>query len=204
MRPSCTAALTYDLPFRVRSKIARAILKDWSIYNFLLARSAPPVNLAGPTFFVGGTQFQSRPNVVSGIPLYLFGPQYPGGKILNNTPNQGGTGCKGPFCRAAAGHQGSLGLNVLRGFGAWQDDFAIRRQFHLTERVGLQFRAEFFNIFNHPNFGPPVSTLSSSLFGQSTQILASSLGSVGLSVGFNPLYPIGWPPSIHFALKLPL
>jgi hypothetical protein len=56
--------------------------------------------------------------------------------------------------------------------------------------VGLQFRAEFFNIFNHPNFG------------RSTQTLASSLGSGGANGGLNPLYQIGGPCSIQFALKL--
>jgi len=37
----------------------------------------------------------------------------------------------------------------------WQSDFAVRRQFHLAENLSLQFRAEFFNIFNHPNFALP-------------------------------------------------
>jgi hypothetical protein len=54
-------------------------------------------------------------------------------------------------------------------------DLALQRQFHLTERLGLRFRAEFFNIFNHPNFGSPTNTLTSPLFGYSTQMLASSL-----------------------------
>jgi hypothetical protein len=60
-----------------------------------------------------------------------------------------------------------------------QFDLGVQRQFHLTERVGLRFRAEFFNIFNHPNFGSPVNDLTSPLFGHSTQSLAGSLGSGG-------------------------
>ena len=66
----------------------------------------------------------------------------------------------------------------------------------------LRFRAEFFNIFNHPNFGPPDNDLTSPLFGYSTQTLASSLGSGGANGGFNPLYQIGGPRSIQLALKL--
>src|SRR5271166_5472176 len=77
-----------------------------------------------------------------------------------------------------------------------------KRQFHFTERVQLRFRGEFFNIFNHPNFGPPTNSLTSPLFGQSTQTLASSLGSGGANGGFNPLYQIGGPRSIQLALKL--
>jgi hypothetical protein len=72
----------------------------------------------------------------------------------------------------------------------------------LTERVALRVRGEFFNIFNHPNFGPPVGDLTSSQFGYSTQTLASSLGSGGTNGGFNPLYQIGGSRSIQFALKL--
>ncbi len=88
----------------------------------------------------------------------------------------------------------------------------LQRQFHLTEKLGLRFRSEFFNIFNHPNFGNPNNTLAcpritavctgNPLFGHSTQTLASSLGSGGANGGFNPLYQIGGPRSIQLALKL--
>jgi hypothetical protein len=72
----------------------------------------------------------------------LYGSQYPDSKIFN----------KAAFIPPPAGQQGVFGRNVLRGFGAWQTDFAVQRQFHLTERLGLRFRAEFFNIFNDPNY----------------------------------------------------
>jgi hypothetical protein len=88
----------------------------------------------------------------------------------------------------------------------YQVDLALRRQFNLTERVRLQFRAEFFNLFNHPNFGDPGNlegnSLFSPLFGQSTTMLGRSLGSGGASGGFNPLYQVGGPRSIQFALKV--
>jgi hypothetical protein len=67
--------------------------------------------------------------------------------------------------------------------------------------MGLRFRSEFFNLFNHPNFGPPTNSLTSPLFGQSAQTLASSLAG-GVGAGFNPLYQIGGPRSIQLALKL--
>lgn len=204
VRHSMTAAVTYDVPSAGKQAIWREILANWSLHSFVLARSAPPINLVGPTIVIAGAQVQTRPNVVPGIPLYLFGPQYAGSKILNNTPNQGGMGCKGPFCNPPAGQQGNLGRNVLRAFSAWQIDFAAHREFHLTERLGLQFRAEFFNLFNHPNFGfaNPANNLASPLFGQSTQMLGQSLGSGGTTGGLNPLYQIGGPRSIQFALKL--
>jgi hypothetical protein len=90
---------------------------------------------------------------------------------------------------------------VLRGFGATQADVGLQRQFHLTEKMELRFRSEFFNIFNHPNFGNPNNDLPSPLFGHSIQTLASCLGSGGANGGFNPLYQIGGPRSIQLALK---
>ena len=69
--------------------------------------------------------------------------------------------------------------------------------------MGLRFRGEFFNILNHPNVGAPTSTLTSALFGRSTQTLANSLGAGGgQNGGFNPLYQIGGPRSVQLALKL--
>ena len=72
----------------------------------------------------------------------------------------------------------------------------------------MQFLAELFNIFNHPNFGDPgaratlTNALNSPLFGQSTLMLNRSLGTGGLQPGLNPLYQVGGPRSIQFALKL--
>jgi hypothetical protein len=91
---------------------------------------------------------------------------------------------------------------VLRGFDATQADIGVQRMFRVTEEVGLRFRAEMFNIFNHPNFGSPTNSLTSPLFGYSTQTLANSLGAGGPNGGFNPLYQIGGPRSIQSALKL--
>jgi len=70
------------------------------------------------------------------------------------------------------------------------------------QEVGLRFRAEFFDILNHPNCGPPNNSLPNPLFGHSTQTLASGLGSGGANGGFSPLYQIGGPRSIQLALKL--
>jgi hypothetical protein len=205
VRHAFTGALTYNVPTPGTQKLARAILGDWSADTFLFVRTALPVNIYGAPSVVNGIESQARPNVVPGIPFYLYGPQYPGGKAFNNTPNQGGQGCFGPFCPASAGQQGNFGRNVLRGFGAWQSDFALHRQFHMTERLGVQFRAEFFNVFNHPNFGdPPLNNrfIFSPTFGQSIGSLASSLGPGGPGGGFNPLYQVGGPRSIQFALKV--
>jgi hypothetical protein len=192
IRHSFTAGVTYDLPSPGSDKVVHASLGGWSLDGFVLARSAPPVDLVGAMVFGPNTTVTFRPNVNPGVPLGLYGKQYPGGKIFNSAA----------FTPAPTGQQGDLGRNVLRGFGAWEADLALQRQFHFTEKMGLRFRAEFFNIFNHPNFGNPNNDLTSPLFGQSTQTLASSLGAGGANGGGNPLYQIGGTRSIQLALKL--
>jgi hypothetical protein len=187
IRHAFTAGVTYELPV-----LGSKVLSGWSIDSFLFARSAPPVNIVGGSFFAAGTQLAPRPNLNVGVPLEIHGSQFPGGKIFN----------RAAFSAAPAGTQGNLGRNVLRGFGAWQVDVGVQRQFQLSEGLRLRFRAEFFNLFNHPSFGSPTNVLTSPLFGRSTQTLANSLGSGGANGGFNPLYQIGGPRSIQFALKL--
>ena len=192
IRHSFSTGVTYNLPTPGSRKVVKAILGGWSLDGLIYARSAPPVDVVGAPFVAAGTLLSPRPNVNTGVPLELRGAQFPGGRIFN----------RAAFSAAPAGSQGNFGRNVLRGFGASQADVGLQRQFHLTEELGLRFRAEFFNIFNHPNFGNPVNNITSPLFGRSTQTLASSLGSGGANGGLNPLYQIGGPRSIQFALKL--
>jgi hypothetical protein len=84
--------------------------------------------------------------------------------------------------------------NATRGFDLVQMDLAVRREFPIHENLKLQFRAETFNLFNHPNFGS-VSTMGPN-FGLATATLANSLGVL------SPLYQAGGPRSMQFALKL--
>ena len=192
IRNAFSAGVTYNAPSPQWNSFARATLGGWSVDIFVYARSAPPVNITGAIMFAEGAALAYRPDVVPGVPLVLYGSQYPGGKIFNSKA----------FVAAPSGEQGDLPRNALRAFGASQVDFALQRQFKLTERVALSFRSEFFNIFNHPNFGSPTNDLTSPLFGHSTQTLASSLGSGGANGGLNPLYQIGGPRSVQLALKL--
>jgi hypothetical protein len=55
---------------------------------------------------------------------------------------------------------GNAPRNAARSFPVWQFDAAISKNFEMTERVRLQFRAEVFNLFNRVNFLPPSSTCS--------------------------------------------
>jgi hypothetical protein len=192
IRHAFTAGVTYNLPSVGSNQVVHSVLSGWSLDGFVLARSAPPDDIVSGIFFAAGTALYPRPNVNPGVPLELDGAGYPGGKIFN----------KVAFATPTAGQQGKFGRNVLRGFDAVQADISVQRQLRLTEKIGLRFRAEFFNILNHPNFANPTNSLPSPLFGRSTQTLANGLGSGGANGGFNPLYQIGGPRSAQLALKV--
>jgi hypothetical protein len=207
IRNDFSLALTYDVPTPTRNVFTKALLHGWSTENVFQVRSAPPVDVFYSVFgqLSSGFTTNVRPNVVTGQPFYLFG-NFPGGKAFN--PNAFASPPLDPTTGLPA-TQGNLSRNALRGFGAYQWDFAVHRDFPIHESVKLQFRAEMFNVLNHPNFGQPDGDLGDPMalnpqFGQSTQMLGQSLsGQFGVGAGgFNPLYQIGGPRSIQLALKL--
>jgi outer membrane receptor protein involved in Fe transport len=192
IRHTFTAAVSYELPKRRWNAVFRSILQDWTIELPFHAQSASPVDLVGGSIFLpDGEFFQARPDVVPGQPFYVDDPTAPGRRRIN----------KLAFTQAPSG-QGNLGRNALRGIAFWQMDFALHRTFRLKDRLSLQFRSEFFNIFNHPNFGLPVRDLGDPSFGIPINTFAQSLGSGGADEGFNPLYQLGGPRSVQFAVKL--
>jgi hypothetical protein len=212
IRHNFSAAFSYDLPNVGNSAFAKAVLHNWAIDDRFTARTAFPVNLSGNTIFDPlGNATSSVMNFVSGQPIYLYGASC--ASFLQGLGNlQPGQPCPGdrainPCAFVAVGSTpsapcptGTVGglvpRNFLRGFGAWQMNFAVRREFPIREKLKLQFRAEAFNIFNHPNFGRIDGFIFDPTFGQATATLANSL------VGLNPLYQTGGPRSMQFALKL--
>jgi hypothetical protein len=205
VRHAFSAGVTYDVFVPKFNRFGNALLGGWSLQNVIQAHSAPPVDISDTnfSFFDNGVLADIRPDRVVGQPFYLQGSQYPGRKAVNpaaftNPPVDPTTGF--PL------RQGDLGRNVLRGFGATQWDFAVHREFPIHESLKLQFRAEMFNVLNHPNFGPPNNQFTTPLepfFGVSTEMLGRSLaGQSQGNGGFDPLYQIGGPRSIQFALKV--
>jgi outer membrane receptor protein involved in Fe transport len=188
IRHNLTGAVTYDIPAIKLNSFADAILRQWSIDTRFNAQSALPLNITSGVINdpFDGTQIGRRVNLVEGVPVYLQDPKVPGGQLLN----------RAAFSTPPGTQQGSLGRNIIRALPAWQIDLALRREFHVTEGLKLQFRAEAFNIFNHPNFGAINTSLTSTTFGQANQMLGSQLS------GLNPLYQIGGPRSLQFAVML--
>jgi hypothetical protein len=214
IRHTISAGITYDVRVPKINRLTSVVLGGWSIQNVIQARSAPPVSAYYSNFSslnAFSSRIAIRPDVVPGQPLYLYGSQ-----CLQSPPAGFGAPCPGgkgfnpnaftspPVdANGNATRQGDFGRNALRGFGATQWDLAVHREFHVSESLKLQFRAEMFNVLNHPNFAPPIADLSNtSQFGQSTQMLSQSLDNGAGFGSFSALYQIGGPRSIQLALKL--
>jgi len=196
IRQTFSGAVSYNIP-APGGGIWKSTFGNWSTDSIVYARTAPPVNVVTglnpfPGSSLSAANSVQRPDLVSGAPLWISDPNVASGKKIDQAA----------FTTPTGPVQGNLGRNALRGFGATQVDLTLRRQFRLRERLSLQARADFFNLFNHPNFGPPTNYMTSPLFGQSTQMLGASLGSGGQNGGLNPLYQIGGPRSAQLALKL--
>jgi hypothetical protein len=86
---------------------------------------------------------------------------------------------KSAFVLNTPGTFGNAGRNILTGPGFEDVDFAASKTTAVAERVSLQFRAEAFNLFNHPNFTQPANTFTAATFGQilATRTARGDLGS---------------------------
>jgi hypothetical protein len=188
VRNSLQGGITWDLPAINSSRVTDALLNGWGLDARLSVRTAFPVTLDGNLMTDPGTglTYNGNLNLVAGQPTYLHGPLYPGGKAINPAA----------FCLPGVCGGEAAPRNFARGFGATQLNTAIRREFHLRDPLALQFRAEAFNILNHPNFGFVDPTYTDATFGQAIKMLNASLGTVASQ------YQQGGPRSMQFALKL--
>ncbi len=190
IRHAFTGSASYEIPVPGSNRFARAVLGGFALDSVVRLRTAAPITVVTGRDALGlGLTNVSRPDLIAGVPLYIENSALPGGKRFNPAAFDGTT----PL---AQGRQGTLGRGTLRGFGLTQADLSIRRHFRLFEGLGLDFRADAFNIFNTANFANPTGVMTSANFGRSTQILSSGLG------GLNPLFQVGGPRSIQLALKL--
>jgi hypothetical protein len=186
VRHSFSAGLTYAVPPVANSGALSMLTRDWSLDAVIVARSGFPFN--GLIFGVGPLGFvTSRPDLVPGQSLWISDPTAGGGKSLN--PNA--------FSTPSTERQGTEGRNDIRGFGLTQVDLSVGRKFPIGERVNVEFRADAFNVLNHPNFTNPLGFVQFGCFGcLSTKMLNQGLG------GLNPLFQAGGPRSLQLSLRL--
>jgi hypothetical protein len=158
---------TYILPFRSSGALASRVVEGWTVSPIVNLQSGSPFSpIIAVTDSKGSLEAFDRPSVVAGVPLYLPNPSPVG--FLNPAA----------FVRQATGF-GNAGRNILTSPGFEDIDLSIAKTTTIKERAALQFRAEAFNLFNHPNFGQPVNNLASTAFGQilSTRTSRGDLGS---------------------------
>ncbi len=190
VRHAFTAAVSYEFPRA--SAGPKRVLGGWAIDSVLHARNGFPVSVLNSEEYMGVTLENAfRPNLVWGQPLWLSDPNMAGGRKLNPAA----------FQTTAAGIQGTLGRNAFAGFGMWQVDSGVRREFRIKERRILELRVEAYNLLNHPNFADPIKYLNSPVFGTSTSMLNLMLGTGSPGSGLAPILQTGGPRSLQGSLR---
>jgi hypothetical protein len=179
IRHRFTLSFTYNIPGR---EFPGQLLKGWQLISIVSIYSSQPWgpmdtgdDISGTgegvdrwDFFGNPSDFTTKP---SNIPNY-FAPGSPqtiaGGQCNTATNGNAGMltslglfGCyisangKSVMDPAAIGTFGTMGRNTFRDSGFRNWDFSVAKNWKFGERFGAQFRAEFFNVLNHPNFANP-------------------------------------------------
>ena len=159
IRHRFTMTSVYDIPVgRGKKYLAHswlgAVVGNWSLGGILTLQTGEPftVNTQVNNTFVNSAGAQRAD--ISG------NPNLPNSeKTLNRWFNTAA------FTQPAQFRFGNQGVNIVRGDGVINLDTSILRNFPITETIKFQFRGEFFNITNHPNFGNPGATLNGPGFG---------------------------------------
>ena len=140
-RQRFTVALNYDLPKFGSNRFLGA---GWQLNTIISVQTGRPIPIVNSNDTSNRFYFNQRPNVVPGVnPILPHWNAFTG--YLNPLA----------FSQPADGTFGDLGRNAIFGPGYRNLDFSLTKNTQITDRFGVQFRAEFFNIFNHPNFALP-------------------------------------------------
>src|SRR5215471_10168706 len=157
--------VVYQLPFGrekrfVRYGLLSKVIGGWETSGIVSAQTGFPFtpNLPGDTAGVGaGTGgIFVRPNLAPGIDWRLSGSQQSTSRFFNTAA----------FLSPAAGTFGVVGRNTIIGPGLVNADIVLARYVRVKEGLRLQFRAEFFNTFNHPNYNLVGRIVNDPTFGQ--------------------------------------
>jgi hypothetical protein len=190
IRHNLTGQYVYQFPLRFRDHLLGYALNGWQISGttfwhsgVLFSVLSTPYSANGNGILQGsGPQFAS---IVPGIPLYehhpIAGVTQPG--TLQWLNPDAFVSAVDPSTGASSGGDnpqncqfGDLARNALRGSDFVWSDFYVTKWFPVSEHFKLRFDAQFFNIFNHPNFGLP------------SMVLAGILGKPSTQTGFGALH----------------
>jgi hypothetical protein len=165
----------WDLPrpdFAAKSTACRLLLWNWQVAGIITAMSGLPIDVVDSnagSFYLGPNNGLSRPSWAPGATRATAMSNVPAGYFFNPfafarpvvlagqlIPSSNGAAVAG----ATGTDFGDVGRNALRGPGQTNVDFSIFKRFPFGESKSLEFRAEFFNLFNHVNFANPISNLN--------------------------------------------
>ena len=205
IRHNLTAQYVYQLPFKVTGAAFGRLVNGWQVSGSVFWHSGIPFSVLSTPYSAGGNgivqgsgpQFAS---VVPGVPLYEHNPipgvTQPGTlQWLNPIAFVSAVDPSTGACNGGDTPQncqfGNLGRNALRGPDFFWSDFYITKWFALNERVKLRFDTQFFNVFNHPNFGLPSMVLAGvpgrpstqTGFGALTYTTSPPTGLLGVGLG---------------------
>ncbi|MBV8857988.1 MAG: carboxypeptidase regulatory-like domain-containing protein [Acidobacteria bacterium] len=172
----------YALPSYKRwGSLASAILGDWQLNTIASFYSGTPLNIILGTDVAGlGNSTVQRPNLVSGVPLYIHNAS--DRSLLLN---------RAAFATPALGTFGNLPRGFVRAPGIKNVDFSMAKNWKVRERYGLQFRAEMFNVFNFVNFR-----------GNNLSVAGGGIDNTLADVGFGRAGSTRGPREIQFGMKL--
>jgi hypothetical protein len=135
----------------------------WELSTVGTARSGLPINVTvsrNSSAMLDGNAGNQRPDLITGVPLTPLG-----GQTINEWLNPAA------FTVPARFTWGDLSRYIGRGPHEWEVELALSKSTPINDRFTLNFRAEAFNLLNHPNYGTPVTKFSSGAFGRITSIL---------------------------------
>src|SRR5437867_6754598 len=169
--------------------VSKQAFGGWQISGATTFQSGSPFTVFNNSQdFSGFNQFNDRPDVIGT------------GRIQQDNRNVDAAFDTTYFSRTPpTGRVGTSGRNQYYGPGLQNYNFAAAKNFKFGEQIGLQFRAEFFNLFNHTNFANPQNNQSSGNFGKITATVGTATAT---AVGTNAGLVGGGPRVIQGALRL--
>jgi hypothetical protein len=178
LRHNITANYLYQMPFHSENRLIDTALGGWIMSGTIYFHTGFPFSLVDSGDFdgqlagfngIGGTLLAQPITPVQnscqspGVQCYSLA-QFAG------QPNPALTGPCNPCSNPAPTGYGNAVRNSYRGPNYFNTDFSLRKNFRVTERLGLQLGANAYNVLNHPNFQNPVNaTGNGGLFGQIVQ-----------------------------------
>jgi len=169
VRNNLTAQYVYQLPIKVRHPLLARAVNGWQVSGAVFWHSGLPFSVLSAPYSADGNGIVqgSGPqyaSVVPGVPVYQHNPipgitqagtiQWLNPDAFTSTVDPSTGGCAGG-ANPANCQFGNLGRNALRGPDFIWSDLYLTKWFQVTERVRLRIDGQFFNVFNHPNFGLP-------------------------------------------------